>query len=351
MKILIWGCGAWASYIVKNEIIPEDFIVGYIDSNKSQEIIWNKKVYAVDELLTMIEKIDFIVVAVAGYENNCEIYETIKEAQINLDRVFFLFNYYRKESDEIVNEQKEERLLEISKPLFDFYKKNIAEEKRKAIMYKCAFDLIDEKQLIIKTPLFNSTKYSNDYIRYRTFELMANEMEKNQIDGEIAELGVFQGSFSRLLNIKFKNRKLYLYDTFESFDKEEFMQEVKNGYCDKEFAAVFEGTNEDRVLKGMPYPELCVVRKGLFPESLKREDFEKKFAFVSLDVDFEKSTYEGLKFFYPRLTDGGAIFVHDFNNSFLGGVKKAISRYEAELGILLKKVPLCDEGGTVVIVK
>jgi hypothetical protein len=32
-------------------------------------------------------------------------------------------------------------------------------------------------------------------------------------------LGVSRGMFSRLINCKFKDRKIYLFDTFESFDE------------------------------------------------------------------------------------------------------------------------------------
>ena len=100
----------------------------------------------------------------------------------------------------------------------------------------------------------------------------------------------------------------------------------------------------------MPYPDKCKICKGFFPDTT-RDLKETKFAFVSIDVDFEQSIYEGLKFFYPRLNDGGMIFVHDYNNRYLEGVKVAVHRYENEIGIKLKKVPLADEGGTVIVVK
>ena len=32
----------------------------------------------------------------------------------------------------------------------------------------------------------------------------------------------------------------------------------------------------------------------------------------------ENSIYEGLKYFYPRLSLGGYIFVHDYNSSLYG---------------------------------
>lgn len=64
----------------------------------------------------------------------------------------------------------------------------------------------------------------------------------------------------------------------------------------------------ERMLGNLPYPEKAKICKGLFPASVTAEAEKEKFAFVSLDVDFEESTYEGLKFFYPRLSEGGCIF-------------------------------------------
>ena len=59
----------------------------------------------------------------------------------------------------------------------------------------------------------------------------------------------------------------------------------------------------------------------------------------------------GLEFFYPRLAEGGVIFLHDYNSAFLGGVKQAVKRYEKKVGSRLKKVPFADRAGTIVIVK
>ena len=77
---------------------------------------------------------------------------------------------------------------------------------------------------------------------------------------------------------------------------------------------------------------------------------EDSFAFVSLDMDFEDSIYDGMEYFYPRLSEGGYIFVHDYNSD-LRGVERAIDRYESKLGKTICKMPLCDANGTLVITK
>ncbi len=67
---------------------------------------------------------------------------------------------------------------------------------------------------------------------------------------------------------------------------------------------------------GFKYLEYFIIKQGFFPESLG--GLEDTFAFVSIDVDFEDSIYEELRYFYPRKEKGGYIFVHDYNSSLLG---------------------------------
>jgi O-methyltransferase len=73
------------------------------------------------------------------------------------------------------------------------------------------------------------------------------------------------------------------------------------------------------------------------------------FAFVSIDADLYLPIYEGLCFFYERLAHNGYILVHDFNNSFYSGAKKAVMDFCAEKNI--SYVPIADFHGSAVITK
>jgi hypothetical protein len=156
----------------------------------------------------------------------------------------------------------------------------------------------------LQTDEFADHTYWLDYYRFRTFELAANEIISNHVDGAVAELGVFRGTFSKLINAKFKDRKMYLFDTFEGFDNNEVESEFKAGNCDGNFMNFFRNTSVETVMSNMLYPEQVEVRKGYFPETLEGMP-DETYAFVSIDVDLEKSIYEGLKYFYPRLSEGG----------------------------------------------
>ncbi len=185
-----------------------------------------------------------------------------------------------------------------------------------------------------------------DYVRFSTLELMAFEIQSKGLKGNVAELGVYQGAFARKLNDLFKDRLLYLFDTFEGFEKKDIVREEKDRFSSPRDSA-FSDTSISKVLKKMKYPEQCIIRKGYFPETA--EGIHDNFVFVSLDADLYNPTYEGLKYFYPLLSKGGYIFVHDYNNDEYTGVKKAVRQFckEEEIGY----VPIGDMCGTVVIAK
>jgi O-methyltransferase len=54
---------------------------------------------------------------------------------------------------------------------------------------------------------------------------------------------------------------------------------------------------------------------------------EDNFAFVSIDADLYKPIYDGLVYFYKNLSNGGYIFVHDFNNAYFSGSGKAVEKF------------------------
>ena len=354
MKILVWGCGERSRTFINNKYISINDVCGFVDSYFPDDMWCGKKVYRPAEVKAVFIKcnIDYIVITIRDYNVCQEIYWMLKDIGIMEERIMFVYN--KCEGLHTLEVHKQDNIVwrEIAPKLYEEEISGLeALLKSKCEITKCGYDLIDEK-IIIGTEGFNDkSTYMNDYVRFRTFELVANEILQKNLNGAVAEIGVFRGTFAKLLNSKFPDRKLYLYDSFESFRPDEFMEEVKNGNCKEDFRKIFEETDVETLMKKMPYPEKCILRKGYFPESMREEDRKERFVFVSLDVDFEESTYQCLLHMYPLVVDGGYIFLHDYNNHFLGGVKSAVRRFELEKHISLKMVPLSDSGGTMVIVK
>lgn len=184
-----------------------------------------------------------------------------------------------------------------------------------------------------------------DYVRLSTLELVSFEINKNKLAGNTAELGVYKGKFAKYINQYFHNRTLYLFDTFEGFDHRDVASENKNKFSSGE--QDFSNTSIEEVLKIMPYPQKCVPVKGFFPESAKNID--DQFVFVSLDADLYEPIYAGLNFFYPKLVNGGYIFIHDFNNSNYKGARKAVEQFCSEQKINF--IPIPDSSGSAIIAK
>lgn len=202
--------------------------------------------------------------------------------------------------------------------------------------------LLDYKGIIFNINDFKS--YID--IRLASLRLIASEINEQQLEGEVAELGVYKGKFASEINRLFPNKKLYLFDTFEGFNSEDVKIENSHGYS-KAKVGDFSDTNMELVKNQLPYKEQAIFIKGYFPESIKEE--LPSFCFVSLDTDLYKPTYEGLKVFYPKLVKGGIIIIHDYNSTQFSGVKDAVKEFCIESNSFL--VPLCDMHGSAVLIK
>jgi len=176
-------------------------------------------------------------------------------------------------------------------------------------------------------------KISSEYVDYHVksrivfLENLATMFREQGISGCIAECGVFQGEFAQELNKAFPKEKLYLFDTFAGFDERDATFERKEGYSTAE-AGHFNITSEEIVLKNLPHPEMCVIRKGYFPETT--EGLNEKFCLVNLDFDLYQPTVAGLEYFYPRMVKGGVILIHDYFSIGWQGVKKAVDEFVAK---------------------
>jgi O-methyltransferase len=208
------------------------------------------------------------------------------------------------------------------------------------------------KQLIdecgVKPDVINGTLFSrsgNNNSRIIALKNSAQLICDNNIAGSVAELGVFQGDFAKHINVLFPDRTLYLFDTFEGFYDSDVEKEKEIGT-----KRIFErsynyaGTSIELVLSKMKNPEKCVMKKGFFPETAK--GFDDQFAFVSLDADLYHPMLEGLKYFYPRLSKGGFIFIHDFFTDAFTGTRKAVLEYKNDVDI--KFIPLGDDCSVVI---
>lgn len=184
-----------------------------------------------------------------------------------------------------------------------------------------------------------------DVVRIETLELLAKEIQKNNVKGSCAELGVYQGGFAQRINENFPDRKLYLFDTFQGFDKRDVKKEMEQRFSNG--TQDFSGTSISMVMSGMRNRKNVIIKKGWFPKTA--EGLNETFAFVSIDADLYQPIYAGLEYFYPRLEKGGYLMIHDYNNSVYKGAGQAVEEYCNQFGI--GRVPIPDHSGSVIITK
>ncbi|MDR0662116.1 MAG: TylF/MycF family methyltransferase, partial [Holosporales bacterium] len=137
-----------------------------------------------------------------------------------------------------------------------------------------------------------------DYVLTRTLELVGEQLKDQP--GSAAEVGVYKGTFAHKINQVFPDRKLFLYDTWEGPDVKTCSSEERGKSC----IGVKEDWSDETperlmeiVREGMVHPEMCVFRRGLFPETILPEDENEKFVLVSLDVNLYQPTRAALEFF------------------------------------------------------
>ena len=183
--------------------------------------------------------------------------------------------------------------------------------------------------------------------RAATIRLLAEQINEENIPGDVAELGVYKGDFAVLINAAFPERDIHLFDTFEGFDAKDVAIEVREGLS-RAKEGDFAGTAIDCVDRRLLYRERARYYKGYFPDTFAL-CHAAAFAFVSIDADLYAPTAVALPLFWDRLSPGGVLMIHDVNSTQFRGPGKAVKIFCRERGLL--PVPICDLHGSVLLRK
>jgi O-methyltransferase len=141
-------------------------------------------------------------------------------------------------------------------------------------------------------------------------------------------------------------RDLHLFDTFDGLPVKDLA--IETGEASTYTNKNFKDTSIDKVIQNIGGNEQKIFyHKGYFPESASGSE-DLQFALVNLDADLYNPTLAALRFFYPRLSKGGVIFIHDYNHKW-EGLQKAVDEFISEIPETLVLIP--DADSTVMIVK
>ena len=203
---------------------------------------------------------------------------------------------------------------------------------------------LDEVQEQLKELKLHHIPLNKEYVtisvmsRRLFLKRLAETYKKKNLQGAVAEAGVFRGEFAKIINETFPDSTCYLFDTFEGFAEEDYAYETEESMIDAEHLRM---TSEELVYNKMPYKDKVIIKKGYFPATA--EGITDNFIFVNLDMDLYHPILEGLRFFFPLMKEGGVILIHDYFTEVFPNVEKAVDDYEREAGIKLNKLPIGDD--------
>jgi hypothetical protein len=179
----------------------------------------------------------------------------------------------------------------------------------------------------------------------RLYMLLLNiaRVLKDNVPGDFAEIGVYRGNTASILAqaARAGGRRLYLFDTFSGFDPadQEKPDHPSTSFTDTSLDSV-------RNFVGTASVDYVV---GRFPDSLSNAQVPDRFAIVHLDCDLYQPTAAGLAFFYPRLSPGGLLILHDYSSGHWNGCAQAIDKYLSDKPE--RPVLMPDKSGTAIVVK
>lgn len=181
---------------------------------------------------------------------------------------------------------------------------------------------------------YTMTSIERCYALYKAVEYVV----KNKIPGDFVECGVWRGGSSMvilktLMLHGVKNRKLYMYDTYEGMSEP---TELDGNVANKEWKAAVVSTETnswclskiDEVkanIQSTGYDiELVTMVKGKVEDTIPGV-LPAEIALLRLDTDWYESTRHELVYMFPNLQKNGVMIIDDYGH--WEGAKKAVDEY------------------------
>ena len=182
---------------------------------------------------------------------------------------------------------------------------------------------------------------AGNHPRHYFFALAVDQIVKEKVAGDFAELGVYQGATASILAALARRvgRSLYLLDTFAGFAEADLVgidADRRREFADTSIAAVRDLIGEDSVH----------FIAGRFPDSAGQIPDGKTFSLVHLDCNLYLPSKGALEYFWLRLAPGGFLVMHDYSSLRWAGVEKAVDEFFADKAEAI--VPIPDTFGTAV---
>jgi hypothetical protein len=156
--------------------------------------------------------------------------------------------------------------------------------------------------------------------KLKNLEDTARRVLSKNLEGDVAECGVYRGGSAKLLSSVFKSKRIFLFDSFSGMKEDDvFAQGHRRGD--------FSDTTLDDVKTYLSDNSNCLFFQGWLPDSAAFLKRDQKFCFVHMDLDLYRSTLLAVNVFWPKLVVGGLMVFDDWCWQRCPGVKKAVEDY------------------------
>ncbi len=162
------------------------------------------------------------------------------------------------------------------------------------------------------------------------------ELSRSSVDvpGAIAECGSFRGASAFFIAeaTEGTGKKLHLFDSWQGLPAP----------VDADGSAWKAGdltASESECLTTLaPYADRVVSHPGWIPDRFGDVE-DEVFSLVHVDVDLYEPHRDALRFFWPRLSEGGVMVFDDYGSSYCPGAHRAVDEFFGPLGLRVIGAP------------
>lgn len=171
-------------------------------------------------------------------------------------------------------------------------------------------------------------------MRFHVLAQLVEQAAREHPEAEAAECGCWKGH-STLFTATLLTRNgfqggFHVFDSFEG-GLSEFRDEDKGVFTpqnevEEAQRRQFFMSHYDEVRGVLKDFDFVKFYKGWIPERFAEVE-DSRFGFVNIDVDLYAPIKDSLEFFYPRLVEGGVIYLDDYATTAFPGARKAVDEF------------------------